>query len=186
VADRTTSADTDRERQTEEGQNAQAGFSDGPEPLRNRVTAAEKQRDEYLSQLRRTRAEFENYQKRVHRDLADERRYAHAALARDLLPVLDNLQRALDAARQVGEQGPLAEGVNLVLAQQLDILRRFGVTPIDALGQPFDPQIHEAVLQEPGSDAAPGTVVRVLEPGYRLHERVLRPPKVVVAAPIPA
>jgi molecular chaperone GrpE len=153
------------------------------ESLRNRVGAAEQQRDEYLGLLRRTRADFENYQKRIGRDLAEERRYAHAGFARELLPVLDNLQRALEAARQEGEKGPLIQGVTLVLSQLLDILRRFNITPIDAQGQPFDPNVHEAVQQQPRTDVAPGTVVRVLEPGYRLHDRVLRPARVVVAAP---
>src|SRR5262245_51310810 len=81
------------------------------ESLRNRVGAAEQQRDEYLALLRRTRADFENYQKRSQRDLAEERRYAHAAFTRELLPALDNLKRALDAARQQAEEGPRVQGV---------------------------------------------------------------------------
>jgi molecular chaperone GrpE len=152
------------------------------EALRNRVGAAEQQRDLYLALLQRTRADFENYQKRMQRDLAEERRYAHAAFARELLPILDNLQRALDAARQEGEKGPLIQGVTLVQTQLLDIFRRFGITPIDAQGQPFDPRLHEAVLEEPRADVPAGTVLRVLEPGYRLHDRILRPARVVVAA----
>jgi molecular chaperone GrpE len=153
------------------------------ESLRERLGTAEQQRDEYLALLRRTRADFENYQKRVQRDLTEERRYAHAPFARAILPVLDNLQRALEAARQAGEKGPLIQGVTLMLSQLLDILRSFGITPIAAEGQPFDPMMHEAVLQEPRTDVDPGTVVRVLEPGYRLHERILRPARVAVAAP---
>jgi molecular chaperone GrpE len=119
----------------------------------------------------------------VQRDLAEERRHAHAPFARELLPVLDNLQRALEAARQQGETGPLVQGVALVQSQLRDVFARFGITPIDALGQPFDPNLHEAVMQVPRDDVAPGTVVQVLEPGYRLHERVLRPARVAVAAP---
>jgi molecular chaperone GrpE len=153
------------------------------ESLRDRVTAAERQRDEYLALLQRTRADFENYQKRVQRDQAEERRYAHAAIARELLPILDNLQRALDAARRQAESDPLVQGVALVQSQLRDVLGRSGVTPIDALDRPFDPNWHEAVMQQPRSDVAPGTVVAVLEPGYRLHERVLRPARVAVAAP---
>lgn len=152
------------------------------ESLRQRLGTVEQQRDEYLALLKRTRADFENYQKRVQRDLAEERRYAHAAFARELLPVLDNLQRALGAARQAGEGGPLIQGVTLVRSQLLELLRRHGITPIEPLGQPFDPQTHEAVLQQPRADVAPGTVVQVLEPGYRLHDRVLRPARVAVAA----
>jgi molecular chaperone GrpE len=147
--------------------------------LRERAVVAETERDQYVALLKRSRADFDNYQKRSQRDLTDERRHAHGPFARDLLPVLDNLQRALDVARQQGEQGPLMKGVTLVESQLLDIFRRFGLTPINPQGQSFDPMLHEAVSQEPRADVAPGTVV--LEPGYRLHERVLRPARVVVA-----
>jgi molecular chaperone GrpE len=152
---------------------------------RDRLGAAERERDEYLGLLQRTRADFENYQKRVQRDLAEERRHAHAPLARELLAVLDNLQRALDAARGDGEGGALTQGVTMVQSQLLDVFRRFGITPIEAQGQPFDPMVHEAVLQQPRPDMAPGTVTQVIEPGYRLHERVLRPARVAVAAAPP-
>jgi molecular chaperone GrpE len=184
MAERTTTAAAEGQGpigEEPEAQAASAVLAD-LEDLRNRVAVAQQQRDEYLALLQRTRADFENYQKRVQRDLAEERRYAHAPFARELLPVLDNLQRALDAARQEGEKGPLIQGVTLVQSQLLDILRRFGIAPIDPQGQPFDPIQHEAVIQQPRTDVAPGTVVQVLEPGYRLHERVLRPAKVVVAA----
>jgi molecular chaperone GrpE len=160
-----------------------SAVQDDPESIRSRGTAAEQQRDEYLALLQRTRADFENYQKRVQRDQAEERRYAHAAFARDLLPVVDNLQRALDAARQEIEMSPLSKGVALVQSQLLDIFSRYGITPIDALGQLFDPHRHESVQQQFRPDLAPGTVVAVPEPGYSLHERILRPSKVVVAAP---
>src|SRR4029079_15513905 len=90
------------------------------ESLRSRVTVARQQRDEDTALLQRTRADFENYQKRIQRDLTEERRYAHAALARELLPVLDNLQRALDAARQQAEKSPMVQGVALVQSQLLE------------------------------------------------------------------
>lgn len=164
---------------------AGSDLEDDPAAPRDRAEAAERERDEYLDLLQRTRAEFENYQKRARRDLDEERRYAQLPLARELLPVLDNLQRALEAGRRAGEKDPMAQGVALVETQLLNALRRFGVTPIEALGRPFDPMLHEAVAQEPRTDAAPDTVVGVLEPGYRLHERILRPARVVVAAPVP-
>src|SRR5207249_10610494 len=137
---------------------------------------------EYRALLQSTRADFESCQKRIQRDLAQERRYALAVFARELLPAVDNLQRALDGARQQAEKGPLAQGVALVQSQLLEIGERFGVTPIDALGRPFDPNLHESVRLQPRNDVDPGTVVEVLEPGYRLQERALRPAKVVVAA----
>src|SRR5436305_12082727 len=93
------------------------------EALRARVEAAEQSRDEYLNLAQRTRADFENYQKRVQRDMAQERRYAEAPLALDLLPALDNLERATAAAQQAGEKGPLVQGVAMVQSQLLDVLR---------------------------------------------------------------
>jgi molecular chaperone GrpE len=153
------------------------------ETLRGQVAAAEQQRDEYLAQLQRVQADSENYRKRVQRDQAEERRYAPAPLLSALLPVLDNLQRALEAARQQADEDPLTQGVALVESQLLEIFNRFGLTPINALNQPFDPNVHDAVQEQPRSDVAAGHVAEVLQPGYRLQERVLRPAKVVVAAP---
>src|SRR5690242_63452 len=130
MADQTTSATAEGKTPIGEEPETQAASAvlEDLESLRNRVTVAEQKRDEYLALLQRTKADFENYQKRFQRDLAEERRYAHAAFARELLPVLDNLQRALEAARQAKEHGPLTQGVNLVQAQLLDIFRRFGIT----------------------------------------------------------
>lgn len=150
--------------------------------LRRRLEKAEQERDEYLALARQGRADFENYQKRAQRDLATERRYAQLPLAGDLLPALDNLERALDAARQAGDDGPLARGVALVQTQLLDALRRHGVSRVEAQGQPFDPNRHEAVMQQPSAEVPPQTVLQVLENGYLLHERVLRPARVIVSA----
>jgi molecular chaperone GrpE len=150
--------------------------------LRARAEKAERDRDELRDLAQRTRADFENYQKRNQRDRAEERRYAHSALAGELLPALDNLDRATAAAKQAGETGPLVQGVAMVQAQLLDVLRRHGVTRIEAQGQPFDPHLHQAVMQQPSGSVPPGTVLQVLEPGYTIHERVLRPARVVVSA----
>jgi molecular chaperone GrpE len=151
------------------------------ESLRTRAETAERERDQFLALLQRTRADFENYQKRMQRDLAQERRYAHNPLALDLLSALDNLDRATVAAKQAGEQGPLVQGVVLVQTQLLDVLRRHGVTPIDALGKPFDPAVHQAVMQQASADQPPNTVLQVLEQGFMIHDRVLRPARVVVS-----
>jgi molecular chaperone GrpE len=148
------------------------------ESLRTRAT----ERDQFLSLLKRTQADFENYQKRNQREREQERRYAAATMAIDLLPVLDNLERATAAAQQAGETGPLVQGVSMVHGQLIDLLRRHGITPIDALGQSFDPNLHSAVMQKPSSDVAPNTVVQVLEQGFMHHDRVLRPSRVVVSA----
>jgi molecular chaperone GrpE len=149
--------------------------------LRSRLQAAEQARDQYLDLATRTRADFENYQKRMQRDLATERRFAQAPLASDLLGALDNLERATAAAEKAGEKGPLVQGVAMVRSQLLDVLRRHGVTRMEALGQPFDPNLHQAVMQQPSKEHPPMTVVQVLEPGYLIHDRVLRPARVAVS-----
>jgi molecular chaperone GrpE len=155
---------------------------DDLDSLRAKLQSVEQKRDEYLYLAQRTRADFENYQKRMKRDLTEERRYAQAPLADDLLAVLDNLERATAAAEQAGEKGPLVQGVAMVHTQLLDALRRHGVTPIEAQGQPFDPNLHQAVTQQPSKEHPPMTVMHVLERGYLIHDRVLRPARVVVSA----
>src|SRR5437870_1077853 len=110
-----------------------------------RKLAAE--RDQFLDVASRMRAEFENYQKRMQRERESERKYAFGPLALDLLPILDNLDRAVVAARQVGETGPLVQGVVMVQAQFLELLKRHGITRIDCEGKPFDPNLHQAVVQ---------------------------------------
>ncbi len=129
------------------------------ESLRAQLKTAEQARDEYLALARQTRADFENYQKRASRDLATERRYAQLPLAEDLLGAIDNLERAIAAAEQAGDEGPLAKGVSLVLTQLLDVLRRHGVSRIEVLGQPFDPNLHQAVMQQPSADHPANKVI---------------------------
>jgi molecular chaperone GrpE len=163
-------------------QQAISGVLNDLKSLEYRVEVAEQVRDEYQALNQRTRVDFDNYQKRVQRDMAEERRYAAAALARELLPILDNLQRALDAAMQFGDRGPFVQGVTMAHSQFLDVLRGFGITVIDAMGRVFDPCWHEAVIQQQRPDVASGTIVQVLEAGYQIHDRVLRPARVIVAA----
>ncbi len=114
------------------------------------------------------------------REAAQEKRYAHGPLALDLLPTLDNLDRALAAAKQSGEAGPLVQGVSMVQSQCLDALKRHGIIRVDPQDQPFDPNQHQAVMQQP-SDKPANTVLQVLEQGYMLHDRVLRPARVIVS-----
>lgn len=151
-----------------------------PMDLAAKLKAAEAEREEFKLLAMRTRADFENYQRRATRDAAQERRYAHGPLALELLPILDNLDRATAAAKQAGETGPLVQGVGMVQSQYLDALKRHGINRIEAQGQPFDPNLHQAVMQQP-SDQPPNTVLQVLEQGYTLHDRVLRPARVIVS-----
>jgi molecular chaperone GrpE len=166
----------------ENGEGTAAAVEHDLEALQARIAGAEQKRDEYLDLLQRTRADFENYQKRALREMAQDRKYAHGGLAVDMLPALDNLDRATAAAKQSGDKSPLAQGVLLVQSQLLDILRRYGITPIDAVGKPFDPNHHEAVMQQPSASVPPGSVLQVLEQGFLIHDRVLRPAKVIVSS----
>lgn len=158
-----------------------AAVLDDLEALRARLQTAEQDRNQYLALLQRTQADFENYQKRIHRDLAQEKRYATRPLALDLLPILDNLDRAVDAARKAGQNDALLQGVAMVQTQFLDVLRRHGITRIEARGQPFDPHVHEAVMQQPSAEHVPGTVLQVVEQGFLMHDQVLRPARVIVS-----
>lgn len=165
----------------EQPEPASTGVAEDLETLRARLEQVERERDDYRDRYLRAQAEFQNYQKRFQRDLAEERRYSQAPLASDLLAVLDNFDRASEAAAQAGETGPLVQGVDLIRKQLMDLLRRHGITPIEAQGQPFDPNLHQAIMQQPTADHPAGTVLQVLEQGFRIHDRVLRPANVVVA-----
>jgi len=162
---------------SEERANAQA------EPtLEEQVAALEAERDEHLNDLKRVAAEFENYRKRVARDQEGLVARAHERLVKELLPVLDDLERALAAAEE-HEEAKLEEGVRLVHRELAGALRREGLAEIDTNGQ-FDPHVHEALLSQP-SDAEEGSVIEVVQKGYTLGDRVVRPARVVVAAPKP-
>ena len=151
------------------------------ESLRERLQTAEAERERFRTLAQQTRADFENYQKRLQRDLAQERRYAELPLARDLIPAIDNLDRATAAAQKANETGPLVQGVAMVKAQLLDVFRRHGITPMEAQGKPFDPNLHEAVMQQPSTEHPPGTVVQITEQGFQMHDRVVRPAQVIVS-----
>ena len=141
-----------------------------------------KERDEYLALAQRTQADFENYRKRVSREAASAQERGTCGLAKELLPALDNLDRALEAA---AEEDPLLEGVRLVRAELSAALGRMGIESFSPVGEQFDPSLHEAVATAPrdGEDGgSSGTVVEVYQAGYRLGESVIRPARVVVAA----
>ena len=153
--------------------------SDSAEP-EDQLAALEAERDEYLNDLKRVVAEFENYRKRVSRDQESLVARAHERLVKELLPVLDDLERALAAAEE-HEEAKLEEGVRLVHRELKAALDREGLAEIETDGV-FDPHVHEALLSQP-SEAEEGSVLEVLQKGYKLGDRVLRPARVVVAAP---
>ncbi len=139
-----------------------------------------RQRDEYLDQLQRSRAEFANFQKRVRAQAEIDRSYAVGGLAVDLLAVIDNFERALEAARSSGAAS-IVEGLEMVYKQLLAALAKHEIEPIAALGLPFDPNQHEAITQVPNAEHPEGTVVAELGRGYKIRDRVLRPSKVAVS-----
>ncbi len=137
-----------------------------------------RQHDRLLREL----AEAHNVRRRAQQKAQDDVRYANEALLRDLLPVLDNLDRAIDAARERGDAASVLEGVELVRREGLRVLERYGVRRYSALGQPFDPTRHEAIARVVSVEAEPNTVIREQLPGYLLHDRVLRAALVAVAS----
>ena len=146
--------------------------------LEERLAEVERERDEYLNDLKRVAADFENYRKRVARDQEGLVARAHERLVKELLPVLDDLERALEAAAQ-HEEAKLEEGVRLVHRELVAALAREGLVEVETDGQ-FDPHVHEALLSQP-SEQEDGSVIEVLQKGYRLGDKVLRPARVVVS-----
>ena len=159
---------------------SQADANEMPRTSGDELSQLQSQRDEYFEQLQRSRADFANYQKRSKSQADADRQYAIGSLARDLLDAFDNLERATEALRASAAPG-IGAGLELVHKQLLATLAKHGVQPILALGQPFDPNQHEALVQQPDAEHPEGTVVAELGKGYRLHDRVLRPTKVAVS-----
>ncbi len=129
----------------------------------------------------RAQAELENFRKRASRELQEERRYANMPLMRDLLPVLDNIDRAIGAAEQNPESAGLLEGVKMVSEQLRSVLEKHHCLSIPTLHEPFDPNLHQAIQQLPCDEHPPNTVIDVAQSGYQLHERVVRPSQVIVS-----
>jgi molecular chaperone GrpE len=138
-----------------------------------------KERDEYLGLLQRVQADFENYRKRAAREQERLVAHAHERLVRELLPVLDGLESALEAAER-HEEATLVEGVRLVEQALRSALVKEGLAEIPTGGQ-FDPHVHEALLAQPSEQAEPGSVLEVVQRGYRLGDKVVRPARVIVA-----
>jgi molecular chaperone GrpE len=160
-----------------------AGGEADSESLRLQVGQLTKQVQEYKYAV----AEYDTSRRRVAQDAERQRKYAIEPLVKDLITSFDNLELAVKAAKVTNEGGSLAQGVSATLAQVHDTLKRHGVSRIDVQpGTPFDPHLHMAVSQQPTNDFEPGAVLAVLQPGFVLHDRVLRPATVVVASEPPA
>ncbi|MDY6790866.1 MAG: nucleotide exchange factor GrpE [Thermodesulfobacteriota bacterium] len=148
------------------------------------LEAAKQEGKEAYDRFLRVSAEFENYKKRSTREMDDFRKYANQSLIKEMLAVVDNLERALNSTNGNSSVDKcMADGVDLTLQEILKVFEKFNVKPIESIGQPFDPNFHQAMMQEETDDYAENTVINELQKGYMIHDRLLRPSMVVVAAP---
>jgi molecular chaperone GrpE len=158
----------------------------GPEDvikdLEQKLQNAEEDLKNTYDRLLRVSAEFENFKKRTNREMEDFRKYANEALVSALLPAVDNLERAVESSKEgVSDPRCLLEGVCLTLSELIKILEKFHVKAIDAIGEPFDPSFHQAILQQPSDEHPENTVLQEMQKGYMIHNRLLRPSMVVVS-----
>jgi molecular chaperone GrpE len=152
-----------------------------PESLEEKLQAAERLAQENHERFLRAAAELDNFRKRKEREVSELRKYANQTLLRELLGVVDNLERALAVSLENRKPEGLIEGVEMTLKELLKIFDQFKVSPIESHEQPFDPNHHEAVMQEPSDAFPPNTVIKELQKGYMLRDRLLRPAMVVVS-----
>jgi len=160
------------------------GISDAEiEKLSQQLQDAQAEHDELFAKLQRVSADYANYQKRAPKQIAEAVAYEKEALIKSLLPALDNFEHALAGAESAGNSLAVLDGVRIVYNHFLDILKSCGVEQISALGQKFDPALHQAMTQRQENDKQDGTVLEEFQKGYKLNGRVIRPSKVVVNKP---
>jgi molecular chaperone GrpE len=153
--------------------------ADKSDPLAVALGEAARLKDAWL----RTAADFDNFRKRARREVEDAKRGAREELLKGLLPVFDNLERAIQSAQRAGDVKGMADGLSMVLRQFVDALGREGIARVPTVGRPFDPSVHEAIQQVETSEHEPGTVIAEVQPGYTQGERLVRPAMVIVAKP---
>jgi molecular chaperone GrpE len=156
-------------------EDAEPGVAEGEQALAEELVATRRERDQYLDALQRLKAEFENSRKRWERERVRILETASERIVVDLLPVLDNLDRALEA------EGDIHEGVRAIRDQLVAVLGKEGLLPLASDGQPFDPNVHEAVMGQPSEEHEEGTILQTFQRGYALNGKPIRPAKVVVA-----
>lgn len=165
-----------------------APASDAAEPTQasgeaQRIAELEQQVAELRDRNLRLMADLRNLQQRFEREQAEHRKYANERFARDLLVILDDLERTMQSAQSAESVEAVAEGVRIVYEHFLELLRKHGVRPIESPDrQPFDPDLHEAVMQQPSDEHPAGTVIQQVARGYQMHDRVIRPSKVIVSS----
>jgi molecular chaperone GrpE len=151
--------------------------------LNAELEAARAEATQNYDKLLRLSAEFENYKKRMQRQVEEYRKFANESLIKDLLSVVDNLERAMDASAQSQKESDqcMMQGLEMTLEEIRKVLKKYHVTPVEAMGKPFDPAFHEAVMQQPTDDCPDNTVIQEMQKGYMLHDRLIRPAMVVVS-----
>jgi molecular chaperone GrpE len=156
---------------------------EGEKSIEERIKISEAKVEEHYDRLLRMTAEFDNYKKRMEREMNEFRKYANESIVKDVLPTIDNLQRALSTSSEKNENTSesIREGVNMTLKGLLDTLEKHGVVPIESLGKPFDPNFHHAVMQEESERRPDDSVSQELQKGYMINDRLLRPALVVVS-----
>lgn len=152
-----------------------------PQTPEERVEKAEAEAKASYDRFLRAAAELENYKKRTQKEMADFRKYANASLVKELLGIVDNLERAIESLHGGNEDGQLSEGLDLTLKELLKVFKTFHARPIEALGKPFDPCYHQAMMQQETTDQPGNIVLNELQKGYMIHDRLLRPAMVVVS-----
>lgn len=173
---------TDEERST-----VRAGQADSPNEQaqsdgEDGTASMQADLDRFRDLAMRTQADFENYKKRCQREKEDAIKYANTSLLDKLVPIIDNFELGLAAAKEQGEKSPIYSGMSLVLKQLQDFLIDNGLQPIDAIGRKFDPNLHEAIAHEPSDEVPDHVVIRQTRRGYRFKDRLLRPAAVVVSS----
>ncbi|AEF17545.1 MULTISPECIES: nucleotide exchange factor GrpE [Thermoanaerobacterium] len=163
-------------------QNEQKNYEGEIEELKNKLKQKEDEANEYLEMAQRLKAEFENYRKRTEKEKADLIEYGKEQVILDILPVVDNFERALEATHSDNEEiASFKEGVNLIYRQFKGVLEKLGVKEIESLGQIFDPYKHHAVMQEEAEDKKENEIIEVFQKGYMFNNKVIRPSMVKVA-----
>lgn len=166
----------------QDSEQAGAGESAAPALPEEQIEALQREVEQLRDKNLRLIAEAQNQQKRAARERQEAIRYAEAAFARALLVILDDLERTQESAAAASDVKAVSDGVRIVYEHFLKVFAQHGIEPIQADGQPFDPAVHEAILQQPSDEHPAGTVVNEIARGYRMHERVLRPSRVVVSS----
>jgi molecular chaperone GrpE len=169
-------------KEIDSGKNDKKKTGDPLKVMEARLESVEQESKESYDRFLRVSAEFENYKKRAAREMNDFRKFANESFVKAMLPVVDNLDRAIESSSNDDHSNSsVVEGVNMTLKEILKIFEQFGVKPFQSLGKTFDPALHQAVMQEESDDHPEKTILNELEKGYMIHDRLLRPAMVVVS-----